>query len=64
MPVASLHLELVAFGEGNVTIAVSETVLFKGRQLSRGPLPPRVKISQPREVFTSQVIVSDQCLGR
>ena len=46
-------LELVAFGEGNVTIAVSDTVLFKVTPFS-GSLPPRVKISQPREVFTSE----------
>ena len=46
-------MELVAFGEGNVTIAVSDTVLFKVTPFG-GSLPPRVKFSQPREVFTSQ----------
>jgi hypothetical protein len=48
-------LELVAFGEGNVTIAVSQTVLFRVTPFT-GSLPPRIKISEPRKSFTSRSV--------
>ena len=48
-------LELVAFGEGNVTIAVSETVVFRVSPFT-GSLPPRIKISEPRKSFTSKSV--------
>jgi len=45
-------LELVAFGEGNSTIAVSQTARFVVKQFS-GSLPPRIKLSTPRDAVTS-----------
>ena len=48
-------LELVAFGEGNVTIAVSDTVVFRVSPFT-GSLPPRIKISEPRKSFTSKSV--------
>ena len=50
-------LELVAFGEGNVTIAVSDTVVFRVSPFT-GSLPPRIKISEPKKNLSPQNLSS------